>query len=717
MKLKLLAIFLLLSILLTSCNLGSGQGPDDNGGIIGKPGGGFDNNTPTPNAPGYVEDLGDDDQTFGDDLEDSGIYDGFFDEESADITVEYVSGTRGAYTLEGSTLTFRDVREDSVYSVSGTFSGNIVIDVGDDFKFDLELNGFSLISSSTNPITVTGGDEVTIKAKKDTENYIYDTRVALSDTDETSYSGAIHSNVDLKLAGKGSLNVVSENNNGIHSKKDLEVKNLTLLVTCRDNALKGNDSVKIESGELTLIAKTGDCIKTTDSDVSEKGNQRGYIEILGGSHTLYAACDGIDAAYNAVIEGEDTVVKIYTDKYSNYSEEVNDVTEAVNYIRYSSGNYTYSVKYYNNDDDTLWVNAEYHSKVQSGRSTYYFYSFPKKSGYAKMQFFVYSSSMAQGQDENFLYATDYLTPNDKYDTFAITSRGNQLTYSWTNYTTSSQGGFPGGGPGGMQDGNSDKGDHSTKGIKAASEIIISGGTVTVKSYDDAIHSGTDTALENGNSPLGNVTVNGGTLSLYTNDDGLHADNTLTINGGTVAVTNAYEGIEGKYVVISGGNVSVYSKDDGINGTATSGTAISISGGCVYIYCTGDGIDSNSRTSYSGISFSGGNTVVISNSGMNSAIDSEQGYSYTGGSVIAIMPKSGMTNETTHCQSFSSVGKSTQLSLSENAFLVASIDGRTAAVKMPLSLSAFVLILGDSSATVKSENSFTEELDINGVYWG
>ena len=121
-------------------------------------------------------------------------------------------------------------------------------------------------------------------------------------------------------------------------------------------------------------------------------------------------------------------------------------------------------------------------------------------------------------------------------------------------------------------------------------------------------------------------------------------------------------VEGTTVNISGGYVSVNSKDDGINATTTTGTAISISGGTLYIYCSGDGIDSNSRTSYQGIVFSGGNTVVISNSGGNSAIDTEQGYTYEDGAVVAIMPRGGMSNEATHCSNFSSIGKSTQFSL-------------------------------------------------------
>ena len=419
MKTRIFALLLCLVLLLTGCSKGGNNG-DGTQGNDGNP-----NNTET-GTQGEVADLGDDNKSFGESLDSLGAYDGYFEGESSDIVVECVSGTQGAYKLEGTTLTFSTIGEDSVYSISGKLRGNIVVDIGEGHKLDLELCGLSLVCNSTNPIIVVSGDEVAIQAKKDTKNYIYDMRTAIDSTDETLYSGAIHSDVDLEIGGKGDLTVVSENNNGIHSKDDLQVKNLTLLVACMDNALKGNDSVEIEGGNTTLIASGGDCIKTSNSDISEKGNQRGSISIVGGTHNLYAACDGIDAAYNATIDDSTTVLNIYTDKYSNYSKEVTATSSDVNYIRFTSNKYYYSVKYYNSDTDYVWVNAEYHSKVSGGRSTYYYYSYPKMPDYAKQQFFIYDSADKQGQEDDCLTKSDYLTPNSGSDTFALTQSYNNF---------------------------------------------------------------------------------------------------------------------------------------------------------------------------------------------------------------------------------------------------------------------------------------------------
>lgn len=701
MKLRILALILLITLLLTSCR------NKDNG--IKDP--------TNPGGQGGNSDITGDDSSYGEDLEDLGAMDGFFDEDVRDIEIKCISGTPNCYKIEGNVLTFTAVSTESVYSITGKFAGSIVIDTGDAYKFDLELHNFSIVSDSVNPITVLSGDEVSIQAKKDTENFIYDTRPAISEEDTTSLSGAIHSEVDLEIAGKGRLSVVSSNNKGIHSKKDLQVKNLNLTVSCKDNALKGNDSVELENANAILIATIGDCIKTTNSDISAKGNQRGVVSFLGGSYELYAACDGIDASYDVVIDDENTVVNIYTDKYSNYSEEVTKVSEDCLYIRFNYSEYSYSVKYYNSDDDYLWVNAEHHSTVSGGRTQYHYYSFPKNNAYQKLQFFMYSSDMEQGQESDYMVCSDLITVSDAYDTIALSNRGSNIYYNWTNYSSTVNDFGPGGmGPGGMNDGNTDKGDHSTKGIKAANEIKINSGTVNIKSYDDGIHAKSGEALENGATSTGTVTINGGYLTIYSNDDGIHADGTLTINNGNISVINSYEGMEGTSVNILGGNVSVISKDDGINGTITSGAAITVGGGTLYVYCGGDGIDSNSRSSYGGIVFSGGKTLIISTSGGNSAIDSEAGYSYSGGSVVAIMPRGGMSSEATRCQNFSSVGKKAELSLTNGRYLVCEIGGDKLTVNMPTSISALIVMLGSNGASATTNATDSHNLSEGEFIW-
>ena len=706
--LSFILIFVLSFTMLASCGANESNS-------AGNPTGGPTNNPPSP--PEQSQTTEDESAAESIDNEKTDIPSDL--PENADtLAVSYVSGTDNCWTLSGKTLTFSGLTENTVCSVTGEFDGQIIIDAGDGYKFELELCGVTLYSGEQNPISILSGDKVTLTAKKGSKNYVYDTRAAVSDTtsdgttsgdatssDTTSVSSAIYSVCDLDLGGKGELIVISANNNGIHGKKDLDVKDLTLSVTCADNALKGNDSVDITGGVITLVAKSGDGIKTTDTDVSTKGNQRGTVSISGGTVNIYAACDGIDAAYNAEISG-DAVVNIYTDRYSPYSEDVESVETDARYIRATSNAYKYSVKYIDGDDYKI-VNATLSKTVNGGRSNYYYYSFEKLDGYDSIQVFVYSSS--QGQEDDYTVKTDTISWNDSYDTFAIESRGGRFTYNWTNYSSvdgwGGNGGNMGGGhggQGGMQDGNSEKGDHSTKGVKADNEVIISGGVITVKSYDDAIHANSDATLENGETATGNVTISGGTLTLYSKDDGIHADGTLNVSGGDIDITGCYEGLEGLFVNVKGGDISIVSSDDGINATTTSGIGMTFESGKVYIYAGGDGVDSNSRTSYQGIVFSGGDIVIVSTSGGNSSIDTEQGYTYNGGNVLAICPANGMGNESTNCRNFSSVATKTTMNLTKGQTLTVSVNGEVvSSVVMPSGLSALVIYLGSANASLSA----------------
>lgn len=630
--------------------------------------------------------------------------------EGVSYIVTCISGTKNAYTVSNNTITFTEIAENSVYAISGELNGNVIIDVGEAYNFELQLMNFTLSSSTDSPIVVLSADNVDIKAKINTENFIYDNREAVDETDTTKYSASIYALSDLDICGQGKLTLVSKSNNGIHTKDDLVVKNLTLYVKCVDNAIKGNDSVTIENATTTLVATQGDCIKTTNSNISETNNiQRGTIAISGGTHNLYSACDGIDSAYDVRIDEPSTVINIYTDKYSEYSEEVTATSESNYYIRYSSRNYSYSIKYFNSSTDYVWENATYYSSVAGGRSTYYYYSVPKRSEYSSFIVYMYSSSQSQGQDTSYYACTESKSHNASYDTIALSYRQSTLSSSWTNYSTSSA-------QGGMSEGNSDKGAYSTKGIKASNEIVINDGVISITAYDDAIHANNDVVLENGESPLGSITINGGSITVSSNDDGLHADGTLLITAGSVSVTKSYEGLEGAFIKINGGSTSVISSDDGLNGASTTGYAIEITGGEIYVYCTGDGIDSNSTTSKGAILFSGGKTVVICNSNGNSAIDSDGGYTHTGGSVVAIMSSGGMTSETTNGNTQGRTVKSS-LSLSSDAYLTVSVSGTTVVtVKMPCSMTSYVVYLGSSSATISSTSTTTVALDSNGVCW-
>lgn len=167
-----------------------------------------------------------------------------------------------------------------------------------------------------------------------------------------------------------------------------------------------------------------------------------------------------------------------------------------------------------------------------------------------------------------------------------------------------------------------------KGVKAESDLLVSGGTWEIAAEDDALHSN------------GNITIDGGTFTLSTGDDAIHADGTLVVNNGEINIIKSHEGIEANAIAISGGKISVVADDDGINAQNSDGStmigvsgdsSLVISGGEIYVNADGDGLDSNGS-----IEISGGAIYVDGpTSDGDGAIDCDGEISITGGTLIAV----------------------------------------------------------------------------------
>lgn len=505
--------------------------------------------------------------------------------DDADNYKTEITGEFSITSTDGSTITQNDsiytITQAGEYTVTGLLSeGQIVVNADDNAEITIVLNGTSITCSNGSPIYIKNADNIKIKSEENTYNCIVDARAEADDNSDNSSSengnAAIYAACDLKLVGKGALSVTGNYNNGIQSKDDISIKNVTIKVNAVNNAIKGNDEAAIESGEIIAISRKGDGIKTSNSSLSTKGKQKGNVIISGGNIDIYAACDGIDAAYGVDVSGDGNL-NIYTDTYSDYSEAV---------AADNSGSSASSV---GNPPDM--------NNTQN------------------------NGNMGNPPDMNNSSSNSGNNPDMKGNFGGGNRAANGM-------------------PGNNSSGNSSKKSYSTKGIKSESEINISGTAINISSTDDGIHANSDSGvLETGEDGKGIISISGGTITISTGDDGIHADKELNITDGYINVLTSYEGLEAITINISGGQSFVYATDDGINactGDGSSTPLINITGGYIDV-TTGsgdtDGIDSNGSYTQSGgmVLVKGGS----SSGHVSGSIDVDGNITITGGTCVAL----------------------------------------------------------------------------------
>lgn len=559
---------------------------------------------------------------------------------TGDFTV--TSDTSDGVTQSGSVYTITKAGE---YTVAGLLSeGQLIVDAGDEDEVTIVLNGTSITCSSGSPIYVKNASEVKIKSEENSFNEIIDNRAeATEDSSDDTGNAAIYATCDLKLVGKGALVVTGNYNNGIQSKDDLSIKNVIVKVTAVNNAAKGNDAVDIESGNIIAISAKGDGIKTSNSSISNKGNQKGIVTITGGNIDVYAACDGIDAAYGVDISGDGNL-NIYTDTYSEYSEEVT-----------TSG-----------------------SSSGSNSST------NKTASANTVSYVAASDNISNAPGGNMGGGTP---PDMNGGNAPDMSNGNA-----PDMNGSSGGGMGGNKAGGdrpgmpgdfNESGNSSGQSYSTKGIKADSEINISGFTININSTDDGIHANSDSGvLETGEDGKGTIVINGGTITISSGDDGMHADKQLDVNDGYINVVTSYEGLEAMTINLNGGKVYVYATDDGINACTGDGKTtpiINVNGGYIDVTTASgdtDGIDSNGNYVQTGgfVLVKGGS----SSGNVSGSIDVDGTVTITGGTCVALggvceTPVNSVNAYVLSSVSFSSVSYSLK-DASGNEIISFTVDG-------------------------------------------
>lgn len=516
---------------------------------------------------------------------------GSSDNSSTDDTVDGV-------TVDGNVIT---ITSDGTYIISGTLTeGQLVVDA-DDEKVQLVLDNADITCATSAAIYVKSASKTFITLAEGSENILMNT-AEFEAIDDNNIDAVIFSKDDLALNGSGTLTINSENGHGIVSKDDLKITGGTYNITAASHALSGKDSVRIAAGTFNLVSGK-DGIHSENADDSSKG----YVYIAGGEFTIDSTGDGIDASNIVQIDGGTF-----------------DIT--------AGGGVENSTKTH---EDNMMGGPGGGKGQQIGEAPDGNAPSEKPSGEAPQGDPGNNSSENSGSDNS---SSDRETPPEKPDSNTNQAAGTDQVASTNQSDGTEQ----------SESDTSDSDSASTKGIKADGRLYINGGTFTINSADDSVHSNSAD------------TINDGTYTLTTGDDGVHSGEAVEINGGTITISESYEGLEGLTVTINDGDIDITSSDDGINAaggteemgfgrmgndstedTSTDEMWMEINGGYIHVLAGGDGIDSNGD-----ITVNGGEVYIDgpSDNG-NSAIDyGDRSACYVNGGTVVAIGSSGMAED-------------------------------------------------------------------------
>lgn len=189
---------------------------------------------------------------------------------------------------------------------------------------------------------------------------------------------------------------------------------------------------------------------------------------------------------------------------------------------------------------------------------------------------------------------------------------------------------------------SEAGIYTLTGSFKNSVVVNANGDVTLILNGVNIESTVTAAIANGTTNALTIKLADGTTNNLSDSGSSEYDGCifsygkLTIEGnGTLNVNGKQEDGEGIAtkscdIVINSGIINITSEDDGINAGGTGGS-ITINGGTIYIKASGDGIDSNGA-----LTINGGNIYTIGYSqGGDAGIDTDEGFQFNGGEIIAL----------------------------------------------------------------------------------
>ncbi len=181
------------------------------------------------------------------------------------------------------------ITKPGTYTLTGTAAScqvSVVVDKTE--QVELILANVNITNPNGPAIYCDSADKLIITAKEGTTNTLKDGTAYTSGAEGPN--AALYCDDDLTLQGKGTLRVTGLYKNGISSKNDIKIKELTLFVDAYNTGIRGKYSVTVESGNIEITAGN-DGIKSNETERADKG----FVEISGGTLSITAGDDAIQA--------------------------------------------------------------------------------------------------------------------------------------------------------------------------------------------------------------------------------------------------------------------------------------------------------------------------------------------------------------------------------------------------------------------------------------
>ena len=220
-----------------------------------------------------------------------------------------ISFTDSAVTADGKYSGYEIEGTDVSITAAGTYvfsgdcdDGSITVKKGVT-GVTLVLNGLTLTNADSAAITLNKTAEAALIAAAGSENTV----AATAGANDENAAVKVKSGASLSLSGTGTLTACGNVKNGIKGASDavITVDEMTLNIEAADDGLSCDDELTIKGGRVNITAG-GDAVKASpDTDDTENPDTTslGSVTISGGTITLEAAEDGIQADGDLTISG------------------------------------------------------------------------------------------------------------------------------------------------------------------------------------------------------------------------------------------------------------------------------------------------------------------------------------------------------------------------------------------------------------------------------